>query len=209
MFWRTNQEESGWCLHGYESTWMPASLLELAHQPQLVDALFAASRRRTTALHFNKGLAGARIDEIAAATRTSKRMIYYYFESKEGLYIAVLEEAYRRMRAIESELHLDDLAPVRNQLRFKLPDVLPCTSQRFGRGAGIGQQAVAAPGAAACLWLRARVQAVHRRVARRCGGHLRDVQPLPPDGGGGPGGPEHERGGVAAARGCGRRVSRA
>jgi len=38
-----------------------------------------------------KGLAGARIDEIAAATRTSKRMIYYYFGSKEGLYVAVLE----------------------------------------------------------------------------------------------------------------------
>ena len=59
----------------------------------------------------DKGLAGARIDEIAAATRTSKRMIYYYFESKEGLYVAVLEEAYRRMRAIEAELHLQDLAP--------------------------------------------------------------------------------------------------
>ena len=59
----------------------------------------------------DKGLAGARIDEIAAATRTSKRMIYYYFESKEGLYVAVLEEAYRRMRAIEAELHLEDLPP--------------------------------------------------------------------------------------------------
>ena len=59
----------------------------------------------------DKGLAGARIDEIAAATRTSKRMIYYYFESKEGLYVAVLEEAYRRMRAIETELHLEDLPP--------------------------------------------------------------------------------------------------
>ena len=59
----------------------------------------------------DKGLAGARIDEIAAATRTSKRMIYYYFGSKEGLYVAVLEEAYRRMRSIEAELHLDDLPP--------------------------------------------------------------------------------------------------
>jgi AcrR family transcriptional regulator len=58
-----------------------------------------------------KGLAGARIDEIAAATRTSKRMIYYYFGSKEGLYLAVLEEQYRRMRATEGELQLDDLAP--------------------------------------------------------------------------------------------------
>ncbi|MDP3311298.1 MAG: TetR/AcrR family transcriptional regulator, partial [Polaromonas sp.] len=44
-------------------------------------------------------------------TSTSKRMIYYYFGSKEGLYIAVLEEAYRRMRAIEAELHLEDLPP--------------------------------------------------------------------------------------------------
>lgn len=58
-----------------------------------------------------KGLAGARIDVIADAMRSSKRMIYYYFGSKEGLYIAVLEEAYRRMRAIEAELHLDDLRP--------------------------------------------------------------------------------------------------
>lgn len=58
-----------------------------------------------------KGLAGARIDEIAAATRTSKRMIYYYFGSKEGLYLAVLEESYRRMREIEGQQHLEDLAP--------------------------------------------------------------------------------------------------
>ncbi len=58
-----------------------------------------------------KGLAGARIDVIAEAMRTSKRMIYYYFGSKEGLYVAVLEEAYRRMRHIEADLHLDDLPP--------------------------------------------------------------------------------------------------
>jgi len=58
-----------------------------------------------------KGLAGARIDEIAAATQTSKRMIYYYFQSKEGLYLAALEESYRRMREIESQQHLEDLEP--------------------------------------------------------------------------------------------------
>src|SRR5512133_63624 len=56
-----------------------------------------------------KGLDGARIDEIAAATKTSKRMIYYYFGSKEGLYRAVLEESYRRVRDVEAELHLQDL----------------------------------------------------------------------------------------------------
>ena len=58
-----------------------------------------------------KGLSGARIDAIAAATKTSKRMIYYYFGSKEGLYLAVLEDSYRRMRTIEGALHLDDLPP--------------------------------------------------------------------------------------------------
>ena len=59
----------------------------------------------------DKGLAGARIDAIAEAMRTSKRMIYYYFGSKEGLYLAVLEAAYRGIRTIEAGAHLDDLAP--------------------------------------------------------------------------------------------------
>ncbi len=59
-----------------------------------------------------KGLAGARVDEIAAATRTSKRMIYYYFGSKEGLYLKVLEAAYGFTRDTEARLHLPDLDPV-------------------------------------------------------------------------------------------------
>ena len=58
------------------------------------------------------GLSGARIDEIAAKTHTSKRMIYYYFGDKEGLYGRVLEEAYRQVRAGEQELELDHLPPV-------------------------------------------------------------------------------------------------
>lgn len=67
--------------------------------------------RVATAEFAAKGLSGGRIDAIAAATRTSKRMIYYYYGSKEGLYLAVLEESYRSMRQIESELHLRDLEP--------------------------------------------------------------------------------------------------
>ncbi|MFB9910124.1 TetR/AcrR family transcriptional regulator [Rhizobium paknamense] len=58
------------------------------------------------------GLSGARIDEIAARTRTSKRMIYYYFGDKEGLYQRVLEEAYRKVRGGESDLELSGLDPV-------------------------------------------------------------------------------------------------
>ena len=58
-----------------------------------------------------KGLSGARVDEIAAKTSNSKRMIYYYFGDKEGLYRAVLEEAYARIRAFERSLELDALDP--------------------------------------------------------------------------------------------------
>ena len=58
-----------------------------------------------------KGYSGARVDEIAARTKTSKRMIYYYFGGKEALYVAVLEDAYRRIRTIEATLHLEDLDP--------------------------------------------------------------------------------------------------
>lgn len=49
-----------------------------------------------------KGLAGARIDEIAG--RSTKRKIYYYFEGKDELYRAVLERAYQRVRQSESEV---------------------------------------------------------------------------------------------------------
>ena len=71
VFWTGNLGEAGWFLHAYESAWMPQSLLEPARQPQLVEALFAASRRWTMALHFNKGLAGAPAEEIAAARQTA------------------------------------------------------------------------------------------------------------------------------------------
>lgn len=60
----------------------------------------------------NYGLTGARVDAIAARTRTAKRMIYYYFGSKEELFNAVLERAYSCIRAAERGLNLDRLPPV-------------------------------------------------------------------------------------------------
>jgi len=57
------------------------------------------------------GLSGARIDEIAAKTRTSKRMIYYYFGDKEGLYARALEAAYAKVREGEGRLDLGHLPP--------------------------------------------------------------------------------------------------
>ena len=64
-----------------------------------------------TAAFAEKGLAGARVDDIAARTRTTKRMIYYYFGSKKGLYGAVIERAYGSIRDAERGLHLDALPP--------------------------------------------------------------------------------------------------
>ena len=64
-----------------------------------------------TAEFTEKGFSGARVDDIAAKTNTSKRMIYYYFRDKEGLYIAVLEHAYATMRSGEAQLQLQGLDP--------------------------------------------------------------------------------------------------
>ncbi|MDX3746225.1 TetR family transcriptional regulator [Streptomyces sp. AK08-02] len=58
------------------------------------------------------GLAGARVDEIAALTRTTKRMIYYYFGGKEQLFTAVLEHAYSVIRQAEQDLDVEHLDPV-------------------------------------------------------------------------------------------------
>jgi AcrR family transcriptional regulator len=65
-----------------------------------------------TEIFATSGLSGARIDEIARRTQTSKRMIYYYFGDKNGLYMSVLEAAYARVRAGEDSLHLEELDPV-------------------------------------------------------------------------------------------------
>jgi AcrR family transcriptional regulator len=58
-----------------------------------------------------RGYSGGRVDEIAAQTRTTKRMIYYYFGGKEGLFIAVLQRAYARIRALEQQVDVDHLDP--------------------------------------------------------------------------------------------------
>jgi AcrR family transcriptional regulator len=58
-----------------------------------------------------RGYAGARVDEIAARMRTTKRMIYYYFGGKERLFIAVLERAYAAIRSAEQQVDVDHLDP--------------------------------------------------------------------------------------------------
>jgi AcrR family transcriptional regulator len=66
-----------------------------------------------TAEFAQRGYGGARVDAIAERTRTSKRMIYYYFASKQGLYLAVLEGAYAAIRRQEATLDLEHQAPER------------------------------------------------------------------------------------------------
>lgn len=68
-----------------------------------------------------QGLAGARVDAIAERTHTSKRMIYYYFGSKEQLYVEVLEKLYGDIRSTESRLNLTELEPreaIRRMVEF-------------------------------------------------------------------------------------------
>ena len=68
-----------------------------------------------------QGLSGARVDAIAERIHTSKRMIYYYFGSKEQLYVEVLEKLYGDIRSTESRLHLAELEPreaIRRMVEF-------------------------------------------------------------------------------------------
>jgi TetR/AcrR family transcriptional regulator len=58
-----------------------------------------------------KGLSGGRVDEIARRSRANKRMIYHYFGSKQGLYLAVLERVYENLRGSERTLDLAGMAP--------------------------------------------------------------------------------------------------
>jgi AcrR family transcriptional regulator len=65
-----------------------------------------------TAEFSEKGFAGGRVDDIAARTRTTKRMIYYYFGGKQPLYAAVLERLYGAMRDAEAALDLAQRPPL-------------------------------------------------------------------------------------------------
>ena len=68
--------------------------------------------RAATKVFARHGFAGGRVEQISKAAKSHDRMIYYYFGSKEGLFIAVLEEMYRRFNEAESKLALDGVPPV-------------------------------------------------------------------------------------------------
>lgn len=82
-------------------------------KPRIRDAEATKARILDAAKkEFSKnGLGGARVDVIAEKAKANKRMIYHYFESKEGLFRTVLEEVYLDIRSAERKLHLEDLEP--------------------------------------------------------------------------------------------------
>jgi FAD/FMN-containing dehydrogenase len=71
FFWAGDAAQVGQVLYGYKSAWLPGSLLKGDQQVRLAEALFAATRHWNVSLHFNKGLAGAPAEEVAAARETA------------------------------------------------------------------------------------------------------------------------------------------
>jgi len=95
------------------------------------------------------GLGGARVDRIAERAGVDKRLLYYYFENKDSLFLAVLEDTYRSIRTAEQQLHLTDLPPaeaVRRLTEFtwnyyiEHPEFLTLlNSENLHRGRHLGQ----------------------------------------------------------------------
>jgi FAD/FMN-containing dehydrogenase len=71
VWWNGDGGQVAWVIWGFESLWLPASLLHTDAQDKLADALFSASRHSQVELHFNKGLAGAPAEAIARAKDTA------------------------------------------------------------------------------------------------------------------------------------------
>jgi TetR/AcrR family transcriptional regulator len=69
--------------------------------------LLVAARREFA----QNGLAGARVDEIAARAGVNKQLVYHYFGDKDALYLAVLEWVYAEIRDQERKLNLEGLPP--------------------------------------------------------------------------------------------------
>lgn len=71
MWFAEQDTELGAFIHGFQSIWLPATLLLSDRQERFTDALFAATRHWAVALHFNKGLAGTNAADVAAARDTA------------------------------------------------------------------------------------------------------------------------------------------
>jgi AcrR family transcriptional regulator len=96
-----------------------ATVRKIASTPAVgVRALSAQATREkilkaATKVFAQHGYQGGSVDKISRAAKSVDRMIYYYFGSKEGLFIEVIEGIYRRMNEAEAQLKLNSLDPVK------------------------------------------------------------------------------------------------
>jgi FAD/FMN-containing dehydrogenase len=127
VFWASNLEETGQVLYGYQSAWLPASLLQKDEQENLGDALFAAAQHWGVSLHFNKGLAGASPEAIDAARDTAMNPAAL---DAFALIICAAEgpPAYPGVLGHESDLstarkHANAIDKAMNEVRKLLPNV--------------------------------------------------------------------------------------
>ena len=88
----------------------PANVVELRTRD--ADRTQQAILRAAMAEFAEKGLGGARIDAIADRAGINKRLIYYYFDGKDPLFLAALEQTYADIRSAEQALHLESIDPV-------------------------------------------------------------------------------------------------
>ncbi len=105
--------------------------------------------RAATKVFAKHGFEGGRIEKISQAAKSHDRMIYYYFGSKQGLFIAVLEDAYRRFNVAESALVIDAHRPaeaLQSMIRFiwayyrKHPEFITLlNTENLHRGKHIGK----------------------------------------------------------------------
>jgi AcrR family transcriptional regulator len=94
----------------------PAARSPLARRPGVRELAAQATRdsilKAATKVFAKHGFDGGRVEQISKAAKSYDRMIYYYFGSKEGLFIAVLEQMYARFNDAESDLRLPADDPI-------------------------------------------------------------------------------------------------
>ncbi|WP_395055827.1 TetR/AcrR family transcriptional regulator [Polaromonas sp.] len=99
-----------------KATRNPAARLASAKRPGVREQAAQTTRdnilRAATKVFARYGYEGGSVEKISQSAKSFDRMIYYYFGSKEGLFIEVLEDMYRRMNDAELELTLDLAQPV-------------------------------------------------------------------------------------------------
>jgi TetR/AcrR family transcriptional regulator, upper aerobic nicotinate degradation pathway regulator len=135
--------------------------------------------KAATQVFAKHGFDGGRIEQISRAAKSYDRMIYYYFGSKEGLFIAVIEEQYRRFNDAEAALAIDETQPLdalKSMIRFiwtyyqKHPEFITLlNTENLHRGRHIGKSLRAREMSSPALGLVQRVLAagVAQRLFRR------------------------------------------